>query len=156
MVVRAERVVEVAAPPEVVWEFISDPERRSSPISVVDDFERVTDTSAIWHVKLPIPVTDRTIAIETDETHRDEPNHVEFEGRSKVLKVVGEHILAPHEGGTRLTNRFTVDGKLPGVEKYFKRQMDPELANLEGALYSYLESVEDADSTQDSNAPDSV
>jgi carbon monoxide dehydrogenase subunit G len=50
------------------------------------------------------------------------------------MRVLGEHELAPHDGGTRLTNRFTVDGKLPGVEKFFKRNLDEELDNLERAI----------------------
>lgn len=138
MTVRVERVVDVPAPREAVWEFISDPEKRARPISVVSDFELLDDGSAVWHLKLPIPVINRTIRVETEEKERRPPEYVEFVGRSKVMRVVGEHELEEIENGTRLTNRFIVDGKLPGVERFFKRNMDAEFDNLEDAIYDDL------------------
>ena len=54
------------------------------------------------------------------------------------MRVVGEHELEEIENGTRLTNRFIVDGKLPGVERFFKRNMDAEFDNLEDAIYDDL------------------
>jgi hypothetical protein len=79
---------------------------------------------------------DRTVAVETTETDRDPPAYVRFVGRSRVMRVVGEHDLEPLDGGrrTRLTNRFVVDGRLPGVERFFRNRMDDELDNLEAAL----------------------
>jgi carbon monoxide dehydrogenase subunit G len=138
MTVRVERVVEVPAPREDVWNFIADPEKRARPISVVDDFELDGDGGAIWHLKLPIPVIDRTIRVETEDRTRTPPSYVEFVGNSKVMRVVGEHELEETEEGTRLTNRFIVDGKLPGVERFFKRNMDAEFDNLEAALSEEL------------------
>lgn len=134
MTVEVERTFELAAPREDVWEFISDPEKRAAPISVVKDYEETGDRTAVWHVKVPVPMVDRTIAIETRDTDRREPEYVRFVGRSKVLNVVGEHELEAVEGGTRLTNRFTVDGKLPGIERFFKKNLDAELDNLEAAI----------------------
>jgi carbon monoxide dehydrogenase subunit G len=139
MTVRVERVVDVPAPREAVWEFISDPEKRARPISVVSDFELLEDGSAVWHLKLPIPVIDRTIRVETEDKEFRPPEYVEFVGRSKVMRVVGEHELEEIDSGTRLTNRFIVDGKLPGVERFFKRNMDAEFDNLEDAIYDDLE-----------------
>lgn len=138
MTVRVERVVDVPAPREAVWAFISDPEKRARPISVVSDFELLDDGKAVWHLELPIPVIDRTIRVETEDKERREPSYVEFVGKSKVMRVVGEHELEETEDGTRLTNRFIVDGKLPGVERFFKRNMDAEFDNLEDALYDEL------------------
>ncbi|WP_254537602.1 SRPBCC family protein [Halomarina litorea] len=135
MTVRVERTFELDAPPADVWSFIADPAKRARPISVVTEFEETGEGTATWHVKLPIPLVNRTIPIETRETDRREPEYVRFVGRSKVMRVVGEHELeAVDGGGTRLTNRFTVDGKLPGVEKFFKRNLDGELDNLEDAI----------------------
>ena len=134
MTVRVERTFELPAEPEQVWSFIADPEKRARPISVVTDFERTGEHSATWYLKLPIPVVDRSIAVETEDTQFEPPTDVEFVGRSKVMRVVGEHELEPIDGGTRLITRFTVDGKLPGVERYFKRNMDQELHNIEQAL----------------------
>jgi carbon monoxide dehydrogenase subunit G len=138
MTVRAERVVTIPAPREDVWAFIDDPEKRARPISVVTEFEIDEDGHAIWHLKLPIPIINRTIEVETEERRRDPPRYVEFVGRSKVMRVVGEHELEETDGGTRLTNRFIVEGKLPGVERFFKRNMEAEFDNLQDAIYRDL------------------
>ena len=138
MTVRVERVVDVPVPIEAVWEFIADPEKRARPISVVDDFEQLDSGEAVWHIELPIPVVSRTIRVETEEQVRKPPNYVEFVGKSKVMHVVGEHELEEIDGGTRLTNRFVVDGKVPGVERFFKRNMEAEFDNLEDAIRADL------------------
>ena len=134
MVVRAERVVQLPASRDRVWEFIDDSEKRAKPISVVTDFELLDDGKAIWHVSLPIPIIDRTIRIETEERKRVPPEYVEFTGTSKAFRVVGEHELTETEEGTELHNTFTVEGRLPGVETFFKRNIDSELENLEQAI----------------------
>lgn len=138
MVVRVERVATVPAAPEEVWEFIADPERRARPISVVKDFELLDENRAVWHVSLPVPLVDKTITIETRERTKRPPEYVEFVGNSKVLKVVGEHELVERNGSTELTNRFTVDGKVPGVERFFKKRMDEEFDNIDNALREFL------------------
>ena len=138
MVVRVERVVEVPAPREQVWEFISDPAKRAGAISVVEDWEVHDDGHATWYVKLPIPLVDRRIAFETEERKREEPRYVEFTGSSKVAHIVGEHELEETVKGTRLTNRFVVDGKLPGVERFFSRNLGDEMDNLEAAIRADL------------------
>ncbi|MXR52495.1 polyketide cyclase [Halovenus sp. WSH3] len=134
MVVRAERVVEIPASRERVWEFIDDPEKRARPISVVQDFELLEDGRAVWHVSLPIPLSDRTIRIETEERTRTPPEYVEFVGNSKAFRVVGEHELEEVDGVTELRNSFSVDGRVPGVERFFKKNIDSELKNLETAI----------------------
>jgi len=140
MTVRVERTMTVAAAPERVWEFIGDPDQRARPISVVKDWEVHDDGRATWHISLPIPIVDKTIAVETEDVERREPEYVRFVGRSKVMRVQGEQELEPtDDGGTQVTNRFVVDGKLPGVERFFKRNLDGELQNLERALNDYLD-----------------
>ena len=138
MVVRVERVVDIPAPRADVWAFIDDPEKRAQPISVVEEFELLDDGRAVWHVALPIPITDRTIRIETQDRQRRPPAYVEFVGKSKVMHVTGEHELEETADGTRLRNSFTVDGRVPGVERFFKRNMDQELDNLEAAIAAEL------------------
>jgi carbon monoxide dehydrogenase subunit G len=140
MTVRVERTVDLSVPLEEVWDFISDPENRAKPISVVTDFTVDGPESATWHIKLPIPVLDRTITVETREEEVTPREYVKFVGKSSVLRVVGEHELEPTDDGTRLTSRFIVDGRLPGVERFFKRNMDRELDNLEQALREYAAS----------------
>jgi len=138
MTVRVERSFELPAGRERVWEFIADPAQRAGAISVVSEFTVHDDGTATWHLDLPLPVVDRSIRVETrDETVR-EHEYVEFSGRSKVMNVVGEHELVETADGTRLVNTFVVDGRLPGVERFFKRNLDEELDNLEAALQEYL------------------
>ena len=140
MTVRVERTFAFPVPPERVWAFIVDPELRAQPISVVDRFELDDEDGrkATWHVELPIPVIRQTIAVRTRDVERREPEYVRFVGRSKVMTVTGEHEIRPTDEGCELTNRFIVEGKLPGVERFFKRNLDAELVNLEGALREYL------------------
>ena len=134
MTVRVERTFDLAVGPEDVWEFIADPEKRAGAISVVADYELVDENESIWHIKLPIPFLDRTVPVETEDVERDPPRYVKFVGRSSALRVTGEHEIQETDDGSRLVNRFTVDGKMPGVERYFKKHLDDELDNLEAAL----------------------
>lgn len=141
MTVRVERRFELPAPCEEVWAFISDPEQRARAISVVEDYE-ITDSegrSATWYIDVPIPVIRRAARVETEDVEREAPRFVKFVGRSKVMRVTGEHRLEETEGGCRLTNEFVVDGKLPGVERFFKKNLDEELKNLERSLRDYLD-----------------
>lgn len=140
MTVRVERSMTVSAPPERVWEFIADPEKRAEPISVVEDWDVEDERHATWYLTLPVPVIDRTLRVDTEDVERREPEYVRFVGTSKVMRVQGEHELEETEdGGTHLTNRFVVEGRLPGVERFFKRNLDDELRNLEDALREDLE-----------------
>jgi len=138
MTTRVERVFEISASPEAVWAIISDPEKRARSISVVESFETTGDRTAIWHVSLPIPGIGRTIRVKTEDVDVDEPSYVRFVGRSKAMNVQGEHILEATEAGTEITNRFSVDGRFPGVEAYFKRKLDDELSNLEALVREEL------------------
>lgn len=138
MTVRVERVVTVPASREDVWGFIADAEKRAGAISVVTGFEPVGEGRAVWYIQLPIPLVDSTVRVETAERGRDPPRFVAFAGRSKVMNVVGEHELEETDDGTELTNRFVVEGKLPGVERFFKRRMGQELDNLENAIHEDL------------------
>jgi carbon monoxide dehydrogenase subunit G len=134
MTVRVERTFDLGVSPENVWAFIADPEKRASVISVVEDYEETGEHSAIWHIQLPVPFLDKTVPVETEDVERDPPRYVKFVGRSSALRVTGEHEIQETDGGTRLVNRFTVEGKVPGVERYFKKNLDGELDNLEAAL----------------------
>ena len=141
MTVRVQRAFEFDAPGERVWEFISDPGKRAGAISVVERFEVDEDgKSATWHIKLPIPVINQTAEVETRDVVVDPPRHVKFVGTSKVMRVTGEHTIEETgESACRLVNEFVVDGRLPGVERFFKKNLDRELRNLEAALRRELE-----------------
>jgi carbon monoxide dehydrogenase subunit G len=134
MTVRVERTFELSVSPEDVWAFISDPEQRADAISVVDSYTSRGDTTT-WHVELPIPVVRSTIDVETRDVEVDPPTFVKFVGKSGIFNVTGEHeIREVGGGGSTLTNRFVVDGKVPGVEQFFKRNLDDELDRLQRKL----------------------
>jgi len=139
MTVRVSRTFEFDVPGERIWEFIADPEKRAGAISVVDSYELRGDNRAIWQVSLPIPLISSTVQVKTEDIDREPPNRVKFTGRSKALNVTGEHTIAETDGGCTLTNEFVVDGKLPGVERFFKRNLDTEMDNLEDALRADIE-----------------
>lgn len=141
MTVRVERSFELAAPPDRVWAFIADPAKRARAISVVEGYtlDEANGRRTTWHVELPIPFVDRTIPVETWDVTRDPPRFVEFTGRSKVMDVTGEHEIEATAAGSRLTNRFTVDGRVPGVERFFKHNLDDELENLRRAAERDIE-----------------
>lgn len=141
MTVRVERRFRVEVPCEEIWAFIADPAKRAGAISVVDDFELddPDGRSATWYVSLPIPFIDRHVPVETEERERSPPNLVRFVGRSRAMRVEGEHRLRARDGGCEVVNVFVVDGRLPGVERYFKRHLDDELRNLERAMRAELE-----------------
>lgn len=140
MTVRVEQSFLIPAPVEDVWAFISDPAKRAGAISVVDDFEidGTDEGRATWYLDLPLRLLSDAFAIETRETEREPPTRVTFVGRSKVMQVQGEHDLRAVEGGTRLTNRFVVDGRVPGIERFFKRNLPGEIDNLERAIRADL------------------
>ena len=107
MTVRVERTFDLDAEPADVWEFIADPERRARFISVVEGFERKGPRYAIWHIAIPTRLTDRTIAVETEDKVVRDGEFVKFVGKSKVMRVQGEHKVEPTETGTRLDNLET-------------------------------------------------
>jgi carbon monoxide dehydrogenase subunit G len=129
MVVEVERVVEVEADIDDVWEALADPERRARGISIVETY-RVEGEEFVWEVALPLPMVRRTISVRTRDVQREPPTFVRFVGESKAFDVTGEHELEEIDGGTRVRALFSVDGKLPGVETFFERNVDDELQNL--------------------------
>jgi len=134
MTVRVSRTFEFDVSGEQIWAFIADPEQRAGAISVVDTFTIHDDNRATWQVRLPIPLLNSTVTVETEELIREPPTRVKFEGRSRALRVTGEHTITETDTGCQLKNEFVVDGQLPGVERFFKRNLDAELDNLEAAL----------------------
>lgn len=138
MTARVERAFSVSAPPETVWEFIADPANRARAISVVDQFETDGNTTT-WQISLPIPMVNKTIPVRTRTVELTPPKYVRFEGNSKIFDVLGEHKVVTEGDTTKLINTFTVDGHAPGVERFFRHNLDDEITNLEQALRDYLE-----------------
>lgn len=143
MTVEVERSFDVETSITEVWDLLSDETKRARVISVVDTFD-VRPNGVVWHLKIPIPLTDRTVAVKTQDVEYDEPRFVKFVGQSKVMQVTGEHELIEIEGGTRVRSKFVVDGKVPGVEKFFKRNFDGEIDNIRRAVETSVADVEEA------------
>ncbi len=143
MTVRVERTMAFDAPPEAVWAFIADPANRARAISVVSDFSVDSEDRrrCTWEVRLPIPFVSRTTTVETRDLTRDPPRFVEFTGHSSVLDVTGTHEITETETGSRLNNVFVVEGRIPGVERYFTKQLDDELDNLRRAADRSIETT---------------
>jgi carbon monoxide dehydrogenase subunit G len=140
MTVRVRRTFEFDAPPERVWDFISSPVKRAEAISVVENYDVDPETNrATWEVALPIPLLRSTATVETEDIEVDAPRYVRFVGKSRVMRVTGEHTIEATETGSKLRNEFVVDGRVPGVERFFKRNLDKELEHLEAALRRDLE-----------------
>ncbi len=141
MVVEVERTFEIGVSVEEIWTLIADPAVRAAAISVVTAYE-VENGRATWHLKLPIPFVRQTATVRTRDIERDPPRYVRFRGDASVMRVTGEHELSPTDRGCRVRNRFVVEGRVPGVESFFKRNIDGEIENLRRELISRL----DADS----------
>lgn len=137
MSARVERRFEVDADPEAVWEFIEDPANRARAISVVDRFDRNGEVTT-WHIRLPIPLIRTTIRVKTRDVEREPPHFVRFRGKSSAFDVEGEHRIETDADTTSVLNVFTVKGRAPGVERFFRRNLDQELTNLERALKAYV------------------
>jgi carbon monoxide dehydrogenase subunit G len=138
MTARISRRHRFEASPETVWSFIADPAQRAAAISVVDRFED-TDAGYRWHVRLPIPLVNQTIAVDTEDVVIDPPRHVEFIGRSPAFAVRGVHDVEPIDAThTALDTEFIVDGKLPGVERFFRQNLDQELQHLAASLRAVI------------------
>ncbi|ALG82051.1 SRPBCC family protein [Halanaeroarchaeum sulfurireducens] len=138
MTVRVERTLRVDASPEDIWEFIADPAERARAISVVDRFDRRGETT-IWHIDLPIPLVRRTLQVRTKDVERNPPTDVKFRGTSKAFTVTGKHTIAKADHSATVSNVFVVEGRAPGVERFFERNFEEEIGNLERALRRYLD-----------------
>lgn len=146
MTVEVERAFDVDVPIEAVWALLSDEETRAKTIGVVESYEVRTDSEhneVIWQLSLPIPVVRSTVAVRTRDVERDPPRYVKFAGTSKVMTVTGEHELTETESGCHVVNRFVVDGKVPGVERFFERNIDKEMDNFRQAILDSASDVEE-------------
>jgi carbon monoxide dehydrogenase subunit G len=141
MTVEVERFFDVETSQAEVWALLASDENRARAIEVVDRFEEEGEET-LWHVKLPGPLSSRTMAVRTWDLQRDPPRYVKFVGRSKAMDVTGEHELTEREGGCRVRNRFVVDGKIPGVERFFQRNIDDEIDNIMSLVPTTVRPVE--------------
>ncbi|MFB6086297.1 MAG: CoxG family protein [Halodesulfurarchaeum sp.] len=138
MTVRVERRFSVEAPPEAVWAFLEDPANRARAIDLVDRF-KIEGETTVWHLDLPLPGVGKLLTVETRTVDRRPPTFVSFEGRSPVFDVTGHHRIEQTGTGTAVDTQFEVTGRVPGAERFFKRQFPAEIDNLETELWEALE-----------------
>lgn len=143
MTVEVERSFDVETSIDEVWNLLADERKRAQVISFVETFD-VRDDGVVWNLRVPIPLVDRTVAVKTQDIERDPPRFVKFVGQSKIMQVTGEHELTEIAGGTRVRSKFVVDGTVPGVETFFERNFDEELANIRRAVEDSVADVEEA------------
>ncbi len=124
-----ERTYEVPADREAVWALIADPALRAEAISVVEAYHREGD-ELVWELAMPVRGIPGTISVRTRDAEREPPRYVRFVGESSIMRVEGEHELEATEDGCLVHNRFVIDGRFPGVEAFFKRNIDDEIDNL--------------------------
>lgn len=124
-----ERSFRVDAPPEAIWELIADPTLRASAISVVDSYEQVGDEMR-WYLRMPIRAIPGTVTVRTRDVEREPPRFVRFVGTSRIMDVEGEHEITETDDGSVVRNKFTVEGKFPGVERFFERNIDDEIRGM--------------------------
>ena len=129
MTVDVERVYDVTATVEEAWSLLSDPAMRAKGLTMVESYEQV-GAETIWHLRLPIPGLRKTASVRTRDVERSPPTYVKFTGDAKIMHVQGEHELTETDTGCRIRNRFVVDGRLPGVESFFKRGIDREIERM--------------------------
>lgn len=144
MTVEVERSFDVDVPIERVWELLSDEKTRAETIGVVDSYDARPDSQhneVVWNLSLPIPVISSTVAVKTRDVERQPPHYVKFAGTSKVMTVTGEHELEETETGCHVVNRFMVDGTVPGVERFFERNIDTEMENFRLAILAGAENA---------------
>ena len=129
MTTQVERIYDIDASVDEVWSYIANDAIRAEAISFVKRFESDGD-EMIWHLGLPLRALPGTVRVRTRDVERREPEYVRFVGSSRIMDVQGEHELSPIDGGCRVTNTFVVDGHFPGVERFFKQNIDSEIDRL--------------------------
>lgn len=140
MTATVERTFEVEAPRREVWELIADPRLRAEAIGVVDDV-RFEGDEAVWTLRMPIRLLPGSVTVRTRDVERDPPRYVRFVGSSRVMDMEGEHELTETERGCLVRNRFTVDGRFPGVETFFTHNIDDEIEHLLATVDDRLTAV---------------
>jgi uncharacterized membrane protein len=132
-----QHTVVIAAPPERVWNLISDVERWPERIPTVDSVERL-DTG-------PLAVGSRTLlrqprlpsAVWTVTELTDGSSYT-WESSSPGVIVTAAHDVEQHPDGSRLTLALTVSGPLAGIgwlmtRSLTRRYVETEAASIKAA-----------------------
>ncbi|QJW37663.1 SRPBCC family protein [Cellulosimicrobium protaetiae] len=127
-----QRAVTVAAPPERVWEVVTDVERWPERIPTVEAAERldagplaVGSRARLRQPRLPEGVWTVTSLV-------DGASYT-WESRSSGVTVTAGHVVAPHREGCRLTLTLTVSGPMAWLGWLMSRSLTARYVETEAA-----------------------
>ncbi|MFE6234153.1 SRPBCC family protein [Cellulosimicrobium sp. NPDC057862] len=127
-----ERTVVVAAPPERVWEIVTDVERWPGRIPTVEAAERLDDgplavgsRTRLRQPKLPEDVWTVTDLVDGSS--------YTWESRSSGVTVTAAHVVTPHGDGSTLALTLTVSGPMAWLGWLMTRSLTARYVETEAA-----------------------
>jgi uncharacterized membrane protein len=127
-----QHAVTVAAPPERVWEVLTEVERWPERISTVDSVERLDDgpLRVGSRTRLQQPRLPEAVWTVTDV---DEGRSFTWESRSRGVAISAGHVVEPHGTTTRLTLSVSLSGPLAPVGWLMTRGLTRRYVETEAA-----------------------
>ena len=136
---RVEESIEIARPPQEVWDVVVDHERDPDWCAKVKSVEPIGDGR--WRVvHKPVPLRPPTEVI-VDHVEVDAPRHLRLREEDDASVVEVEYRLEPSAGGTRFVQASGVDWKsLPRIlHGTFRRGLQRDVRQQLKALKRLLE-----------------
>jgi carbon monoxide dehydrogenase subunit G len=127
-----QHAVSVAAPPERVWEVLTEVERWPERIPTVDSVERLDDgpLRVGSRTRLQQPRLPEAVWTVTDV---DEGRSFTWESRSRGVAISAGHVVEPHGTTTRLTLSVSLSGPLAPVGWLMTRGLTRRYVETEAA-----------------------
>jgi carbon monoxide dehydrogenase subunit G len=127
-----QHAVTVAAPPERVWEVLTEVERWPERIPTVDSVERLDDgpLRVGSRTRMQQPRLPEAVWTVTDV---DEGRSFTWESRSRGVAISAGHVVEPHGTTTRLTLSVSLSGPLAPVGWLMTRGLTRRYVETEAA-----------------------
>lgn len=127
-----QHAVTVAAPPERVWEVLTEVERWPERIPTVDSAERLDDgpLRVGSRTRLQQPRLPEAVWTVTDV---DEGRSFTWESRSRGVAISADHVVEPHGTTTRLTLSVSLSGPLAPIGWLMTRGLTRRYVETEAA-----------------------
>lgn len=144
------RTLDVARPPDEVWEFVRDMGRWASQMPGYISHEALGADDSVWTLQVDIGPFKRPVAIDVHVIEWRGPHHVHFElkGRHDPFRGAGSFESEVSAGGTRIVLDFAVTptGSMarvlaPMVPPILEAVADQFSANLRAALQPQARTV---------------
>ncbi len=105
-------VINVRAPIDKVWDFVSSMERVGSCVPGVQAIQIIDDRTADWTVQLKLGPISQTVKVRTESVEMVPPSHGAFLGRGELMDVHGTIDLRPLGAAeTEITYVMKVEAK---------------------------------------------